>query len=485
MKKKKNSALRKLVPATCMLLVSATMLASSTYAWFTMSREVELKNIQMTATVPEDYQISLGKLSTTAGSGNGYGNNMGILVKASGDNANNGRVDAPGDTDEYWSNSIDVSNYYRMGKIMPASSTDGQDVFFTPDAAGVGKTLKSGARYYTAVDNNTTKADGDTAEVPSGKEYTKTYETTLHAINNETRASDGWTPDNATAYNVTKDAGYYVDIPVWIRSSNTTTTQLAVDAYITTKSKVDDDDLYLAARAVILDSTKANTSGLLEIRPDSYTSPDNYVDDTKNTIVDYMTTTNATGAAVASITEGSTATYGATTNYDGDLLTTNVLQVPAGSNGKYGTGAKVFVRVWLEGEDPNCWNQNAGQDFSINLKFTRDRMYNSDAASTASVSQSYPDQLTFTPDTTSLALNDTVSVTIGSASMTYTWNGSAWYRTAGTFPEIPSGKCVLVSSTNAGTSEATFITWLGTNKDDKTKIATAVTATIGDIPAGG
>ena len=56
-----------MIPAIAMLTVSAMTLASSTYAWFTMSREVEVQNIQMTATVPEDIQISLGKIGTTSG----------------------------------------------------------------------------------------------------------------------------------------------------------------------------------------------------------------------------------------------------------------------------------------------------------------------------------------------------------------------------------------------------------------------------------
>ena len=60
--KKKPSAARKLIPAIGMLTVSAMMLSSSTYAWFTMSREVEVQNIQMVATTPEDIQISLGKI---------------------------------------------------------------------------------------------------------------------------------------------------------------------------------------------------------------------------------------------------------------------------------------------------------------------------------------------------------------------------------------------------------------------------------------
>ena len=59
---KKNSATKKLVAAAAMLGVSTTMLSGATYAWFTMSREVEVQNIQMTATTPEDVQLSIGNL---------------------------------------------------------------------------------------------------------------------------------------------------------------------------------------------------------------------------------------------------------------------------------------------------------------------------------------------------------------------------------------------------------------------------------------
>jgi DNA uptake protein ComE-like DNA-binding protein len=54
MKKKRNtSPMRKLIPAAGMLAVSAMMLASSTYAWFTMNKEVEVTNMQVRA-VAED-----------------------------------------------------------------------------------------------------------------------------------------------------------------------------------------------------------------------------------------------------------------------------------------------------------------------------------------------------------------------------------------------------------------------------------------------
>lgn len=46
---KKRRGFSKLIPAACMLLISATTLVSSTYAWFTMNKEVEVKNMQVKA----------------------------------------------------------------------------------------------------------------------------------------------------------------------------------------------------------------------------------------------------------------------------------------------------------------------------------------------------------------------------------------------------------------------------------------------------
>jgi hypothetical protein len=488
--KKKSSAKMKLIPAAGSLAISAAMLSTSTFAWFTMSREVEVKNIKMTATVPEDLQISLGKLTTTAKSGNGYSNNAGSLVAAAGQtNANNGHVDAPGDVSEYWASTVDVSKYYFLGKIMPASSTDGQDVFFTPDAAGVGKTLKSGAKFYNAVDNANTVSDN--TQAATGKEYTQTYEATLHAITGKGQAaaiSDSWIADNPTLYDVTNDAGYYVDIPVWIRSSAKEAVNLAVDAYVTSNGKKDDDDeLYLAARAVILNEAKATTSKLLEIKPDNYSSTD--------TIVNFMTSTNASGEAVASVSNTNDPTYGTVTHYDGDANVCTIAAADADAN--YGAATKIWVRVWLEGEDPNCWNDNAGQDFNISLKFTKDRLYNAAAIADTSIEKpqgqtaNYPTAETFTPkangDVGSLQNGDTVTVAVTSPNnqyvdMVYTYNDGAWERTFGSYPKDPR----YVVKNDAGTvmtDEAAFISYLNSTITTKTLAATGTTMTV--APASG
>jgi len=456
--KKKNNSARKIIPAAGMLMVSALMLSTSTYAWFTMSREVEVKNIQMTATVPEDIQISLGHLVdfTTAGGSHatvanastftGLSGNQGILDKGTAANADDGKVVAPYNGNDAvsaldWASSADISEYYRLGKIIPASSIDGQNIYFTPDAAGVGKTLKAGAKYYQAADIAGAFKWDTTGATPT---YTATgtgdsAKTTLHAINNVTESSDTWnlaadnygTYQTATEWNVTNDDGYYVDIPIWFRSSAQSELTLAVDAYVTTTQAKDDDDLYLAARAAILWNdvketsgdnkdgyttapTTGDTSNLLRIRQDNFSG---------TSIVNYMYSTNSTGDAVNS-TAGA---YADAVEYTG----ARYLKVAAGANNGYGPMTKAIVRVWLEGEDPNCWNTNAGQDFAISLKFTKDNL-----------STTGDDALSTYPAT---AINHTSEVA-----------GAGKYGDSSTTDSLKAGARVMVKSTStpAGASTA-------------------------------
>ncbi|MGN0677205.1 MAG: hypothetical protein ACI4K5_05615, partial [Ruminococcus sp.] len=183
----KNSAKKKLIPAVAMLTTSAVMLSTSTYAWFTMSREVEVNNIRMTATTPEDIQISLGTIGTnnstaeTDEKGKSLANSSGVLVKDTDKtNADNGDVKAPTNFWD-WSNSADISAYYDFGRLMPASSCDGKEIFFTPDASGVGKTVKANASYYQATNGLGTVADNNSG----------TYKATLHALTGQRSASTG------------------------------------------------------------------------------------------------------------------------------------------------------------------------------------------------------------------------------------------------------------------------------------------------------
>ncbi len=52
-------AMRKILPALCMLLVSAVMLGSSTFAWFSSNSKVIASGMQITASAPQDLKIGL------------------------------------------------------------------------------------------------------------------------------------------------------------------------------------------------------------------------------------------------------------------------------------------------------------------------------------------------------------------------------------------------------------------------------------------
>ena len=126
--KKGSSTMKKLVPAAGMLMISASMLATSTFAWFTMSKEVEITGIQMIATVPETVELSLG-----------YGQNGGVLTGITGtDGIELVKAPANSSTSLDWSNSVAFYDFYTAPKLEPASSINGTSIFTTDDANGVG-----------------------------------------------------------------------------------------------------------------------------------------------------------------------------------------------------------------------------------------------------------------------------------------------------------------------------------------------------------
>ena len=163
------------------------------YAWFTMSREVEVQNISLTATTPEDIQISLGHL-TSPGS-TGLSGNDGYI------GADDGGATAPAAGNDQtsmldWSNTADISAYYQFGRLIPASSINGTNIYFTPDANKVGKTVKDSAEYHVATNGLTALAD---TTVDSGTGSSLAAK--LHAITSSERGATAWSATTSTAYN--------------------------------------------------------------------------------------------------------------------------------------------------------------------------------------------------------------------------------------------------------------------------------------------
>lgn len=357
---KKSSASRKLIPAIGMLTVSAMMLSSATYAWFTMAREVSVENIQMTATVPEDLQISLG--AVTDGT---LQASTGTLTRA------NGVTTAPNNTgtatdNPDWNNTADISKYYIFGNLIPASSTTGAALYFTPDSTGDGSTVSaSAARYYNAL------ATGGMATL-----HAKTSTDKTNANNDKWT---GYSPQTGYLVSDTHDDGYYIDIPVWFRTSASSDVTLSVQAFAkrdadagaTAVDKVTDGDLYKAVRVAIISGGSTN---MIAVADGSFGG---------TTVYDWGNLGDAGAKAVASITgDGEQgATYdtptvynsGSTTVGSGTVVTVAAPVADAQTNAKanYGAVTAATIRIWLEGEDSECINPNAAQDWDISLKFSK------------------------------------------------------------------------------------------------------------------
>ena len=378
----KGSAKKKLLPAAAMLTTSAVMLSTSTYAWFTMSREVEVNGIQMTATTPDDMQISIGQIGSGASRPSvsediSLAKNTGILVN------NNGVVTAPRNNVANdaidWSNTVDISKYYQFGKLIPASSTDGVNMFFTPDSSGVGKTLKESAAFYQA-------AAGSAAYKWDKRTFSSTGSgdsamATAH-IDTTSGGNDDWATtaySKATSWSETNDDGYYIDIPVWLRTTSTDSLDVYVSGFVTDKTEEnlgDADDLYKAVRVAILTDTGAANQGCLTLadggdilaltgKYPEYNNSSNILDS------ENYNKRSGIGSGIFAVSAASTPTW---SEISQNNATASVATLTAGTGTQYGEATKLIIRVWLEGEDGNCWNDNAGQDWNISLKFSKDKL---------------------------------------------------------------------------------------------------------------
>lgn len=356
----KHSAKKKLIPAVGMLLASAMALSSSTYAWFTMSRDVEVRGIQMTASVPENLEISLGKgMISSTGLAEGTGN--ATLVDAP---VNTGSQD-----DKDWTNIVAVSDFYNFGYLLPASSVNGTDIWYTEDANEAGRSVAINAEFK--------QADGETPIMTSYEKLTNKTATAEFAEKN------------------TK--GYYIDIPVWFRTSVTNDITLGVVATVTpgrndsgTVNGAGSSGAQLAnaARVAILGANGAAGETQKVIASNGYTV--DYYDRYDTSWVASPQAVKAAGnlggvyasgttAATNLTKDGVSAIYGKAefitqandTATAGTFAGDTVVTVTGSSTANYGASVQKTIRVWLEGEDENCWNPNANQSFTIDLKFVR------------------------------------------------------------------------------------------------------------------
>lgn len=319
-----NSPMKRIAASATMLAVSAAMLGTSTYAWFTMNKEVTVTGMQMRTTVGSNLLIS--ETNENAAS---YQNNL---------------------------------NQLRECTLEPASTNNGINFFWTPtsnvDAAGAAKTTT-----YTAYteDDGTSWNHNNAAKTAYDADFNTTY-----GFTSPTKDYEG------VAYG-------YLDYTFYLKAVNTEA--LAQDIKLTKLNFLYNGNNPTNAGGVV---DKAWRVALMAKETSLGVTTDNPGADDVVSIFTIdgahnFTYTAASGdtpqkdSAIGTANAAAQAlSYGSTWNSSTAVDYYN----KAGSWGNMTSGAekyyKVVVRMWLEGEDTTCTNQTYAtlkNDYTLDLKF--------------------------------------------------------------------------------------------------------------------
>lgn len=314
----KNSAAKKIIPAVGMLALSATMLSTSTYAWFTMNKEVQMTGLNMTATVGEGMEISLASVDAS--------DNITAPTTAHPDDT---------ETEKGWKSAVVVDEYYStIGKFKPASSTTGVTLFDAVNSSDAGRKA-SKFTDITSAENAKVKA----------------------SLRDKIKTGTEITVDEA-------NSGYYVDIPVYLR---------------TNKSGTDSEDIYYKMIISPLDkdgkASTADTDTLYKAVRVAFMAPDGKTNLAGEQIFavdnNYYESRKAVSAAdtKSDVTVNQNATA-ATGKLEDITAADSGLDIELANNGENYGHLDFIVRVWLEGESTSCFNDNAGQSWNIDLAFS-------------------------------------------------------------------------------------------------------------------
>jgi hypothetical protein len=306
--KKKGNTAKKLLPAAMMLAVSASMLGTSTYAWFTMNKEVTVTGMQMKTTV---------------------GSNLLISETAS---------------DSAFAKSLTQT---RSALLEPSSTVDGIQYFYTTNAGSNGDAL---AENYTVYSEATALADTAAAKTAYDAAFNTAY--------------------GATASTTAFDTAYgYVDYAFYLKATNTDTgnngtlTMSKCDLLYNSDGAgtwaAPTDKAWRVAMFVeeLGTSVKSGTAPAVDTSGQTPV----YSGAEKKTILRMSGAVNQSGTdAVATGTTLSAATYDTAATLDSGI-TSNTTEY-----------YYVVIRVWLEGEDTTCTSQTYAaltNNYKLDLEF--------------------------------------------------------------------------------------------------------------------
>lgn len=353
--KRKNSTMKKLIPAAGMLALSASMLATSTYAWFTMNKQVEVTGLTMKTKVSSNLLISENNAEGTY---------------------------AP---DQLISG--------RKALLEPVSSTTGKtgEFFYTLDAKESGQKAHNangeGAIAYVAYDETKKTLEGggtntNATAAPAGKYY---YDDTF----SKAYGVDPAATDYGTAYG-------YIDYVFYLKATgDKNDQQLVMTAcdmnynYDETKKLSDgttpvNANVDKAWRIAVFASDITANGGKGNTGDGATVGALDPAASAAKTILAPSGAKNWTDKnAVASTSAVGSVTYGTAAVLDNDI--------DAGATKYY----KVLVRAWLEGEDKTCNSETYAKltdAWSLDVEF---KLENNDTNAVTELTQNG-----FTPDIT-------------------------------------------------------------------------------------
>ncbi|MBO4309293.1 MAG: hypothetical protein J5885_05650 [Clostridia bacterium] len=308
--------MKKLIPALAMLLIAAVMLGTSTYAWFSMNTTVTATGMSVTATTPVNLLIS----NTSGGT---------------------------------FTNDVIADEAFGTGRLYPASSVAG--------------TL------FNAIENSgnyigTNGAGGPAESTTKFQKDSSQGETAVVALANNTN-------------------GYWADFTYWLKLSEAQTSPADVFlsnlviyrpyVAVSTDTGVAADTFYTKAGSVytVVEAGTNLTEGqtyykkdgvckavrvLLSVASDAASQAKSVIYATDGTAANAISSNVAADGTLFSTL--STTSVTPVASYNAGTANANCFKVN-------GTEIAVVLRVWIEGQDADCLNANAGQTFEIQVAF--------------------------------------------------------------------------------------------------------------------
>jgi hypothetical protein len=316
----KKSTLRKIVPAFGMLMVSASMLATSTYAWFTMNKTVTVTGMEVRTKVGANLLVCETNLET-----------------------------------DYTT----ALNQTRAALLEPVSTVDGKAFVYTVNANARGQALATPT--WATYNENTTLQNATAGKAAYDSAFNGTYG------NGTSFTADTVALDDTRATGSKDGAAYgYVDYTIYLKATNDGT-----DRYINmTKCNLLKDGVAIdnSGKTAGVDANRAWRVAVFATTTSAGRTDATPASGTATSILTLANAANfTTGQARDNTNALDDVTYNTAVNI-GDVGAT------AGTTAYY----KVVVRLWLEGEDDTC---NSATYAALNKEYTLDLEFQLQSAS--------------------------------------------------------------------------------------------------------